>query len=174
MFCVITDASLFLFLILEDLAQDGLLNRNPHRIPDKVRPTKYWLLFCFRICPHIVGVLFHLQCRARATAAITGVGRYIAHSYFNYQYYAQFAFGTKETNYTSTTPNSNTNILAIRNEHIVEDWNKINILLEGHYGVLQSSDVPRNNVSSNDCELITVLVCYQANHLIMAASAHST
>lgn len=119
-------------------------------------------IHCYSFSVFVLTLLMfcsHPQCRARATAAITGVGSYIAHSYFNYQYYAQFAFGTKEDNYTSTTPNSNTNILAIRNEHIVEDWNKINILLEGHYGVLQSSDVPRNNVSSNDCELITVLVC---------------
>jgi len=152
-------ASLFPFLILEDLAQDGLLNRDLHRIPDKVRPTPYSMLFFFGICAHILGVLFPHQCRARAIAAITGVGSYIAHSYFNYQYYAQFAFGTKEDNYTSTTPNSNTNILVIRNEHIVEDWNKINVLLEGHYGVLESSDVPRNNVSLIDCEPITVLDC---------------
>ena len=111
------------------------------------------------ICAHIVGVLFPPQCQAGATAAITGVGSYITHSYFNYQYYAQFAFGTKEDNYTSTTPSSNTNILVIRNEHIVEDWNKINVLSEGHYGVLQSLEVPRNNVSSNNCELVTVLDC---------------
>ena len=158
-FCVITNASLFSFLILEDLAQDGLLNRNPHHISDKVHPTTYSLIFLFGIYAHIVGVLFPPQCRARATDAITGVGSYIAHSYFNYQYYAQFAFGTKEDNYTSSTPSSNTNILVIRNEHIVEDWNKINVLLEGHYGVLQSLEVPRNNVSSNSCELVTILDC---------------
>jgi hypothetical protein len=138
------------FLLLEDLAQGGLLNRNPHRVSDQVRPTSCSLPLFFSICAHIVDVLFHPQCQERATAAMAGVGSYIAHGYFNYQYYAQSVFGSKEDNYTSTTPSSNTNILVIRNEHIVEDWNKINVLLEGHYGVLQSSEVPRNNVSLNN------------------------
>ncbi|KAL3823882.1 hypothetical protein ACHAXA_005464 [Cyclostephanos tholiformis] len=107
------------FQTLEDLAQNGLLNKHPNGVSD--------------------------QCRTRANKAVTGLGNYIAHWYFNYQYYAQSVFGTKEDNYTSTAPNSNTNILVIRNEHIVEDWNKINVILDGHNGVLQSSQVPRNN-----------------------------
>jgi hypothetical protein len=48
---------------------------------------------------------------------------------------------------------------VIRNEHIADDWNKINILLEGHYGVLQSSEVPRNNVSQIVNDPIAILGC---------------
>ena len=99
------------------------------------------------ICVRATHFLLPLKCRERANDVITGFGSYIAHSYFNYQYYAQSVFGSKADNYTSTTPKSNTNILVIRNEHIAEDWNKINVLLDGHQGVLQSSQVPRNNVS---------------------------
>ena len=110
--------------------------------------TRYaYIISSFFVCGHNINVLFPPQCRTRANKAVTGLGNYIAHWYFNYQYYAQSVFGTKEDNYTSTAPNSNTNILVIRNEHIVEDWNKINVILDGHNGVLQSSQVPRNNVS---------------------------
>jgi hypothetical protein len=36
--------------------------------------------------------------------AIMGIRPYMAHGYYNYQYYAQFAFGTRENHFASTTP----------------------------------------------------------------------
>lgn len=128
------------------------------RIRYQTRYAFIAILFQY-LWPHFTHVLFPPQCRARAANAISGVGSYIAHGYFNYQYYAQSVFGTKEDNFSSTAPNSNTNILVIRNEHIADDWNKINILLEGHYGVLQSSEVPRNNVSQIVNDPIAILGC---------------
>jgi hypothetical protein len=77
--------------------------------------------------------------------AIMGIRPYMAHGYYNYQYYAQFAFGSRYDHFSSTTPDTNTNVMVIRNEHIADDWNKISLLLDGQIGVLNASDVPKNN-----------------------------
>jgi hypothetical protein len=109
------------FSTLEELAQKGLLNKKKDPLA--------------------------IECRDRAMNAIMGIRPYMAHGYYNYQYYTQFAFGNRENHFASTTPtpNNNTNVLVIRNEHIANDWNKINILLVGKMGILNSSNIPKNN-----------------------------
>ena len=110
------------FPTLEELAQKGLLNK-------KKDPLS-------------------IVCHDRAMNAIMGIRPYMAHGYYNYQYYAQFAFGTRENHFASTTPDDtakSANVLVIRNEHIAHDWNQISILLDGKMGTLNESNVPKNN-----------------------------
>jgi hypothetical protein len=95
-----------------------------------------------------------LQCQRRAYDAITGVGGYLCHGYFNYQYYAQSVFGVQEDdgdgdavdNDGSVIPD-NANLIVIRNDHIVDDWNTINLMIGGFpEDAIQSEDIPMNNV----------------------------
>ena len=89
------------------------------------------------------------KCQDRAYDAITGEGGYLCHGYFNYQYYAQSVFKT-ENNVDGTTTTvipENANLLVIRNDHIVDDWNVINVMIGGEPDSIQSSDAPMNNVS---------------------------
>lgn len=72
-------------------------------------------------------------CRNRAHSAIIGTEQYIPHWFFNYQYYYEFI-------------PRNAKILVIRNEHIVDDYNGIELLLGGHDEVLNPSLLPENNV----------------------------
>eukprot|EP00571_Detonula_confervacea_P003914 CAMPEP_0172325416 /NCGR_PEP_ID=MMETSP1058-20130122/53971_1 /TAXON_ID=83371 /ORGANISM="Detonula confervacea, Strain CCMP 353" /LENGTH=493 /DNA_ID=CAMNT_0013041955 /DNA_START=202 /DNA_END=1683 /DNA_ORIENTATION=- len=89
------------------------------------------------------------KCRGRAINAVTGEGTYLIHGYFNYQYYAQFAFGTEDNNDASAIP-ENANILVIRNKHMVQDWNSIEEFLGGGHDVLQPSDIPVNNAHAKN------------------------
>ena len=82
-------------------------------------------------------------------AAVTGEGKYICHSYFNYQYYAQTVFHTEDEMEGTTIPESTNNLLVIRNKHIVDDWNSINILIGDDGDLLTPEDIPVNNVSQS-------------------------
>ena len=72
------------------------------------------------------------HCQWRAHEALRGTYEYIAHWYFNYQYYFEFL-------------PKNINILVIRNEHIVDDWNGIEVLLGGRDDSLKPTSLPQNN-----------------------------
>jgi len=119
------------FWSLEDLARNGLLLRNRNNNRDDPLSNK--------------------KCRARAFDAMTGVGQYLVHGYFNYQYYAQFAFGTEGNGGGASTIPENANLLVIRNNHMVDDWNAINKFLGGQRSdVLKPGDVPVNNAHTKN------------------------
>ncbi|KAL7431279.1 hypothetical protein ACHAXH_005279, partial [Discostella pseudostelligera] len=120
------------FWTLEQLAQNGLLNTK--------RDER------------------SLNCQRRAYDAITGVGGYLCHGYFNYQYYAQSVFGVQEDdgegeavdNDGSVIPD-NANLIVIRNDHIVDDWNTINLMIGGFpEDAIQSEDIPMNNAHAKN------------------------
>ena len=100
------------------------------------------------------GLLYHgddeekKKCRQSAFEAVSGNGRkkYLAHGYYNYQYYTQLIYNTEDID-GPTIPDDNPNLLVIRNTNMVNDWNKINIMLGGEPEVLQQEDIPVNNVS---------------------------
>jgi len=76
-------------------------------------------------------------CRKRAHSALVGATQYIPHWFFNYQYYYEFL------------PNDS-DILVIRNEHIVQDYNGIEYMLGGYDDVLNDSLLPENNVHTKN------------------------
>jgi hypothetical protein len=71
------------------------------------------------------------ECRARAKNALIGTGDNLVHWYYNYQYY-----------YELVPPNAN--IVVIRNEHIVDDWNSVETMLGGSADLTKES-LPVNN-----------------------------
>ena len=71
-------------------------------------------------------------CRKHARQALHGTDReLISHWFYNYQFYYEFL-------------PQNKNILVIRNEHIVDDWNGIENILGGH-SILDPSLLPEYN-----------------------------
>ena len=107
------------FWTLEDLAQNGLLNDNN----DEQSKT----------------------CRGKAADALSGVGRrYLSHLYFNYQYYVQSVFQEEDGTDSPLIP-EHANILVIRINDMVEDWNTINLMLGGEPEVLKQEDIPIDN-----------------------------
>jgi hypothetical protein len=72
-------------------------------------------------------------CRKWARYAIRGTAQFIPHWFFNYQYYYEFI-------------PADAKILVIRNEHIVDDWNGIEYMLDRNGDVLNPSLLPENNV----------------------------
>ena len=66
--------------------------------------------------------------------------------FFNYQYYAQYAFETDDNKAQSTVPD-NAKLIVIRNKHMVDDYNSINYFLGDDADALKASDIPVNNVS---------------------------
>eukprot|EP00581_Thalassiosira_minuscula_P018248 CAMPEP_0183718466 /NCGR_PEP_ID=MMETSP0737-20130205/11706_1 /TAXON_ID=385413 /ORGANISM="Thalassiosira miniscula, Strain CCMP1093" /LENGTH=532 /DNA_ID=CAMNT_0025948025 /DNA_START=142 /DNA_END=1740 /DNA_ORIENTATION=+ len=111
------------FWTLEDLAQKGLMNVNRDKHSHK--------------------------CRQRANDALTGVGKYLTHGFFNYQFYTQSVFGTEDNKAESTIP-ENANLLVIRNSHMVDDYNTINEFLGGRPNVLSQEDIPVNNAHAKN------------------------
>eukprot|EP00985_Skeletonema_marinoi_P033048 scaffold40315_cov226-Skeletonema_marinoi.AAC.8 len=71
------------------------------------------------------------ECRVRAKNALLGTETSLIHWYYNYQYY-----------YEMVSPDAN--IVVIRNEHIVDDWNAVETLLGGDADFTQEH-VPVNN-----------------------------
>mmetsp|Transcript_25602 Transcript_25602/g.36526 ORF Transcript_25602/g.36526 Transcript_25602/m.36526 type:complete len:417 (-) Transcript_25602:91-1341(-) len=71
------------------------------------------------------------ECRDRAKKALLGTEDNLVHWYFNYQYY-----------YEAMPPDAD--IVVIRNEHIVDDWNTVETLLGGAADVTKES-LPVNN-----------------------------
>ncbi|KAL7553226.1 hypothetical protein ACHAWF_016488 [Thalassiosira exigua] len=116
------------FWTLESLAQKGLLNKEKNRKSQ--------------------------LCGSRAFGAITGAGEYLVHSYFNYQYYTQLVFRTEGIRDASTVPENVDNLLVIRNEHMLDDYNKINELIGGRPGALKPSDIPLDNAHTKTPEQI--------------------
>lgn len=61
-------------------------------------------------------------------------------------------FGTQDALNGETVIPHNANLLVIRNDHIVDDWNNINLMIGGQpEDAIQSSDIPMNNVSCPGC-----------------------
>ncbi|KAL9185176.1 hypothetical protein ACHAXT_002953 [Thalassiosira profunda] len=90
-----------------------------------------------------------IKCRARAYNTITGTGRYLTHTWFNYQYYAQYAFRT-EHNRDPIIPEG-ANLLVIRQDHMVDDYNRINQIIGGKsQHILTAADLPRNNAHAKN------------------------
>eukprot|EP00986_Skeletonema_menzelii_P015240 scaffold11346_cov154-Skeletonema_menzelii.AAC.3 len=71
------------------------------------------------------------ECQSRAKNALLGTENNLVHWYYNYQFY-----------YESMPPNAN--IVVIRNEHIVDDWNSVETLLGGDADLTKES-LPVNN-----------------------------
>ena len=71
------------------------------------------------------------ECRLGAKNALLGTGKNLVHWYYNYQYYYE------------TVP-SHANIIVIRNEHIVDDWNSVETMLGGVADFTKES-LPVNN-----------------------------
>ena len=78
------------------------------------------------------------ECRVRAKNTLLGTEGSLAHLYYNYQYYYEM------------TP-SDGQIVAIRNEHIVDDWNAIETTLGGVADFTQQM-VPINNAHQKKAE----------------------
>ena len=101
------------------------------------------------------GLLYHgddeekKKCRQSAFEAVSGNGwrKYLAHGYYNYQYYTQLIYNTEGRLDGPSIPDDNPNLLVIRNTNMVNDWNKINIMIGGEPDVLHEEDIPINNVS---------------------------
>jgi hypothetical protein len=110
-----------------------------------------------------------LQCQRRAYDAITGVGGYLCHGYFNYQYYAQTVFGVHDDNDKDAVQDNgggssvipdNANLIVIRNDHIVDDWNTINLMIGGFpEDAIQSEDIPMNNVRRRNRMRVALSFC---------------
>jgi len=110
-----------------------------------------------------------LQCQRRAYDAITGVGGYLCHGYFNYQYYAQTVFGVHDDNDKDAVQDNgggssvipdNANLIVIRNDHIVDDWNTINLMIGGFpEDAIQSEDIPMNNVRRRNRMRVVLSFC---------------
>ncbi|KAL7501394.1 hypothetical protein ACHAWT_010673 [Skeletonema menzelii] len=71
------------------------------------------------------------ECQSIAKEALLGGENSLVHWYYNYQYY-----------YELVSPNAN--IVVIRNEHIVDDWNSVETLLGGDADFTKEM-VPVNN-----------------------------
>jgi len=71
------------------------------------------------------------ECKDRAKKALLGTENNLVHWFYNYQFY-----------YESMPPDAN--IVVIRNEHIVDDWNAVETLLGGDADFTQEH-VPVNN-----------------------------
>eukprot|EP00984_Skeletonema_dohrnii_P036313 scaffold37155_cov244-Skeletonema_dohrnii-CCMP3373.AAC.1 len=71
------------------------------------------------------------ECKIRAKKALLGTENNLVHWYFNYQFY-----------YEMVSPDAN--IIVIRNEHIVDDWNEVETLLGGDADLTEES-LPVNN-----------------------------
>mmetsp|Transcript_9001 Transcript_9001/g.17961 ORF Transcript_9001/g.17961 Transcript_9001/m.17961 type:complete len:413 (+) Transcript_9001:142-1380(+) len=71
------------------------------------------------------------ECKDRAKKALLGTENNLVHWFYNYQFY-----------YESMPPDAN--IVVIRNEHIVDDWNAVETLLGGAADLTKES-LPVNN-----------------------------
>ena len=116
---------IYLLPCLVDLVQKGLLNEKHDELTE--------------------------HCRGAARVTIAGDGRrMLAHSYYNYQYYSQFVFRTEDDLEGPTIPENVNNLLVIRNNYMVEDWNTINIILGGEPEVLKLEDIPHDNAHAKN------------------------
>ncbi|KAL3804861.1 hypothetical protein HJC23_006633 [Cyclotella cryptica] len=141
------DAAYFLFVIRDPLAR--LLSAFNYDRPQEHEKLSKWQRFhkkeFYLDCPYWTleevaqnGLLdstgtTSTVCRRRARSAIRGTEQFIPHWFFNYQYYYEFI-------------PLEAKILVIRNDHIVDDWNGIEYMLDGNGDVLNPSLLPENNV----------------------------
>jgi len=80
-------------------------------------------------------VTHYRVCRGRAAGAVTGTERFGYHAFFNYQYYYHQLKHSRST------------ITAIRQEHMVDDWNSMEKVLGGRGHV---KEFPNKNKSEKD------------------------
>ena len=80
------------------------------------------------------------ECRSRAKDALLGTESSLIHWYYNYQFY-----------YELVSPDAN--IVVIRNEHIVDDWNSVETILGGDADFTKEM-VPVNNAHQKKPEEI--------------------
>ncbi|KAL7472059.1 hypothetical protein ACHAXS_012375 [Conticribra weissflogii] len=116
------------FWRLEDVAQLGLLGKSAS--PDNLKADE-------ATKSTDTAIAASPKCRKMADEALKGIGNYLPHWYFNYQYYYEFL-------------PQNVNLLVIRNEHMVQDWNSIEALLSTENagmqaGVASAEDFPYDN-----------------------------
>mmetsp|Transcript_8181 Transcript_8181/g.18300 ORF Transcript_8181/g.18300 Transcript_8181/m.18300 type:complete len:967 (+) Transcript_8181:23-2923(+) len=79
------------------------------------------------------------ECKQRAQTSIMGTELFTSHFYYNYQYYLE------------AVP-EDAQILSIRTEHIIEDWNSVEVELGGKEEILGSpskTELSHKNVNDN-------------------------
>ena len=91
-----------------------------------------------------------VECWQRARNAVRGTERYLVHQYFSYQYYWEYLFGANSYHHDGDAPTteavvSNSNVLVIRNEHMVDDYNSVERLLGGKSESISQANLPVNN-----------------------------
>ncbi|KAL7503251.1 hypothetical protein ACHAXN_001061 [Cyclotella atomus] len=82
------------------------------------------------------------ECQRRAVASLLGTEHFGCHFYYNYQFHVE------------GIP-SNATIVTIRTEHIVHDWNTVELELGGQDNIMGSPDkavVKKNNVNTNKAD----------------------
>ena len=150
------DAAYYLFVVRDPLSRI-LSDYNYEMAKEGFHENELYLNCSFSTLNELAeyGLLYHgddeekKKCRQSAFEAVSGSGRrkYLAHGYYNYQYYTQLIYNTEDRLDGPTIPNDNPNLLVIRNTNMVNDWNKINIMLGGEPEVIHAEDIPVNNVS---------------------------
>jgi hypothetical protein len=90
-----------------------------------------------------------VECWQRARNAVRGTERYLVHQYFSYQYYWEYLFGANSYHHDGDEPTTedvaSSNVLVIRNEHMVDDYNSIEKLLGGKSDSISEANLPVNN-----------------------------
>lgn len=82
------------------------------------------------------------ECQRRAVASLLGTEHFGCHFYYNYQFHLE-----------GIPPNAT--IVTIRTEHIVADWNTVELELGGEKDIMGSPDkavVKKNNVNTNKAD----------------------
>lgn len=82
------------------------------------------------------------ECQRRAAASLLGTEHFGCHFYYNYQFH-----------YEGIPPNAT--IVTIRTEHIIHDWNTVELELGGQNNIMGSPDnavVKKNNVNTNKAD----------------------
>lgn len=79
------------------------------------------------------------QCKFRAYKHIHGMQQYGYHCFYNYRRYYEEAMKVEET----------TEIYLIRNEHLIDDWNQLEVLFGGPSQALQSAGRDNPGQTSN-------------------------
>eukprot|EP00956_Cyclotella_meneghiniana_P012420 scaffold17639_cov19-Cyclotella_meneghiniana.AAC.1 len=89
------------------------------------------------------------ECRRRAVASLLGTEHFGCHFYYNYQFHYEGIFSHPTSSYNNTTATSKKKIITIRTEHIVRDWNSVEVELGGQPNIMGTPDtavLSKNNV----------------------------
>eukprot|EP00956_Cyclotella_meneghiniana_P039386 scaffold170964_cov126-Cyclotella_meneghiniana.AAC.1 len=96
-----------------------------------------------------------LECRRRAVASLLGTEHFGCHFYYNYQFHYEGIFNHPTSSSNNTAATSKKKIITIRTEHIIRDWNSVEVELGGQPNIMGTPDtavLSKNNVNTHKAD----------------------